>query len=152
MFSYKQAVTKHSLTNFIKVKSKTIHQKDLYQKPLIELNMESFYRIAKDEGKTAFVLFYAPWCEKCKRLLKIMKEVSTIFRVSYLKRVIEIGDFVALWYEVLKLKCDFIFTFDILSKLLVFWYCIGKQRRLYFLYWKPKLWPFFCISYRIDGT
>ena len=94
--------------------------------------MESFYRIAKDEGKTAFVLFYAPWCEKCKRLLKIMKEVSTIFRVSYLKRVIEIGDFVALWYEVLKLKCDFIFTFDILSKLLVFWYCIGKQKRLIF--------------------
>ena len=97
LFSYKQAVTKHSLTNFIKIKSQTIHQENLYLKPLIELNMENFYRIAKDEGKTAFVLFYAPWCEKCKLLLQIMKEVSIIFRVSYLKRVIEIGNFSALW-------------------------------------------------------
>ncbi|CBH12152.1 protein disulfide isomerase, putative [Trypanosoma brucei gambiense DAL972] len=49
-------------------------------KYVMALDQSNFDKVALDEGKDAFVLFYAPWCGHCKRLHPSFESLAKVYQ------------------------------------------------------------------------
>ncbi|CAN0455460.1 unnamed protein product, partial [Laminaria digitata] len=48
----------------------------LYGHPLLQLNLDNFDAVVKEEGKDVMLEFYAPWCGHCKELKPVYAQVA----------------------------------------------------------------------------
>ncbi|XP_002160266.3 uncharacterized protein LOC100199495 isoform X1 [Hydra vulgaris] len=78
--SYEDTISKELVIKFVETKSSYQGVTDLYKEPLIELNLDNFDRIVKNENKFVIVYFYTSWCKKCTLLSKTIRQVAQVFQ------------------------------------------------------------------------